>query len=100
MLGGMLALPTSPWIDAGGGGDRPHPPRIAGGAVERLDLEPLGHAQVRHSFTHFDLTLVPVRVNGGDGSAFDVPEEMWRSPAARAGDGLPTLFRKCVNLLG
>jgi A/G-specific adenine glycosylase len=73
LLGGMAVLPGPEWTE--------DPP---------VDLEPL--ATVRHVFTHFslDLHLVPAKDPVGDG---------WWQPIAQLDDaGLPTLYKKAVDL--
>lgn len=80
LLGGMLALPSGPWI-----GDDPG---LAGAPAEG-DWRPLG--AVRHVFTHFALSLAVVAARGeGEG-------EWW--PIDRLDDaGLPTLFARAATL--
>jgi A/G-specific adenine glycosylase len=73
MLGGMRALPGSEWTDA--------PPRES--AI----------AEVRHSFTHFDLTLKLVARESPDAAA----EGEWWPIAELDAAGLPTLYRKLVD---
>jgi A/G-specific adenine glycosylase len=84
LLGGMAALPTTPWRDA---------PWTAAEArafaPADVDWTPLG--AVRHVFTHFALTLDVWRGDGdGDG--------VWVDLAAIRGAGLPTVFLKAATL--
>ena len=89
LLGGMAALPTTPWREQ---------------AWSRA--EAMGHAPaqvvwresgvVRHGFTHFALTLAVWTAEGAvDGAA----EGDWRSAADVAALGLPTVFRKALTLV-
>lgn len=85
LLGGMLGLPTCEWGEAAGDIETLASKHHGDPAT----LEPLG--EVRHVFTHFELTL-----------------EVWRVEAAqRAGgewvpvddaDGLPSVFAKALKL--
>ena len=80
LLGGMLGLPGSDWVE---GAPPPRPPLAA-------DWRDLG-AEVRHTFTHFHLRLrlqgARVRAAGGD-----------FRPAAEAGPAMPTVMRKALRL--
>jgi len=73
VLGGMAALPGSEWTDAAQAG---------GDAV----------ATVRHVFTHFSLDLGIVPASGPFG------EGWWHPIGGLAEAGLPTLYRKAVEL--
>lgn len=86
LLGGMAALPTTPWRDE---------------VWERGEATALAPAvgswreigAVRHVFTHFALTLVVWEAEGdADGD--------WRPAADLAALGLPTVFRKAAALNG
>jgi len=73
LLGGMAALPGSDWTDGA------------------LSSEP-ALAVVRHVFTHFTLDLAVLAAGESEG-------EGWWQPIATLGDaGLPTLYRKAVDL--
>ena len=74
VLGGMAALPGPDWTDA-----QPEP------------VSPVG--TVRHVFTHFSLDLAIVRRAEPEG-------EGWWQPLDRLADvGLPTLYRRAVDLV-
>ena len=87
LLGGMTELPgtdwrTAPWAD-----------------VEALSFAPMSAAwrpagQVRHGFTHFELTidLYAARVPRIDASGFVRPIEQM------ADEALPSVMRKCVRM--
>ena len=78
MLGGMRALPDDGWSARGDG--------ASVNAGTRL-------GRVRHGFTHFDLDLEVVAMNG----PADPDGEWW--PLACLGEaGLPTLFARAVRL--
>lgn len=80
LLGGMLGLPGSDWVE---GAPAPRPPLAA-------DWHDLG-TEVRHTFTHFHLRL---RIEGarvaGAGGDF--------RPAGEAGAAMPTVMRKALRL--
>jgi A/G-specific adenine glycosylase len=75
LLGGMAALPGSPWSD------RPMPP----------SAQPLG--TVRHAFTHFTLELTIERQDG------PLEEGWWQRLDTLGEAGLPTLYRRCGDLV-
>ena len=90
LLAGLVELPTTPWQE----GPFRDEGAILAGAPEALDLRPLP-GEVRHGFTHLDLTL-----------------GLWTGAGHEAGDGffwrqdrlgelaLPTLTRKLLRLGG
>jgi A/G-specific adenine glycosylase len=87
LLGGMTELPGTNWRAA------PWP------TAEALQLAPMPAAwqpagQVRHGFTHFELTidLFAARVAQIDALGFACPIEML------AHEALPSLMRKCVHM--
>ncbi|MFM9977555.1 MAG: NUDIX domain-containing protein, partial [Sphingomonadaceae bacterium] len=74
LLGGMRALPGTPWSD---GAAAPGP-------------------SVTHGFTHFRLTLTVLRRDHGEGCNLPAEAEWW--PVARIGEaGLPTVFMKAAT---
>lgn len=79
MLGGMLGLPTSEWIET--------------------KKKPSSKALlVKHSFTHFDLSL---EIKPLHEKEIILPEKdpIWVSHSKIEGLGLPTLFAKVVKLM-
>lgn len=78
MLGGMTGLPGTPWL--------PHPPE-----------KPFAKA-VLHSFTHFDLVL-DIRARRLKKNIKIADNQFWVLPGDIDALGLPTLFRKAVNLM-
>lgn len=84
LLGGMVALPTTPWRDEVWDRDaaRAHAP---------ADADWRASGAVRHVFTHFTLTL---EVWTAEGDA----EGDWRAFADVGAHGLPTVFRKAAML--
>jgi len=83
LLGGMLALPTTDWTEAGGQDDPP----VQGDWNDR--------GEVRHTFTHFHLALA-VRV----ATNITAPPRRGRwVPVERADPShLPTVFRKAFQI--
>ena len=81
LLGGMLALPTTEWLESG--------------MAERPGWADGGDAigEVRHVFTHFELRLTVKRLTLADApSGFE-----WMS-ADEAGEAFPSVFRKALKL--
>lgn len=83
LLGGMLALPTTPWLDE----PAEHEPPVDA-EWTRLPLP------IRHSFTHFDLILdvLKARLDSRPGI-----EGEWVPVAAVESAGLPTVFLRAVR---
>ena len=85
MLGGMRALPDDGWNARADGSSVPP---VAGAWMEA--------GAVRHSFTHFHLTL-RLRVHAGDAPPPAGKGEWW--PVARLEEaGLPTVFARAARL--
>jgi A/G-specific adenine glycosylase len=84
MLGHMVGLPTSSWIDIKS--DIPVPNFVS-------DSEPLDQF-VLHSFTHFDLKLF-----GFKAVVHNLPSDdfFWEDKDKLSNVGFPTLFKKFVN---
>ncbi len=85
LLGGMLALPTTGWIESP---PSPAPPVEAAPPID-ANWQPAG--EVRHTFTHFHLRLSVLwaRVESLPGSA---------RPAAEAEAAMPTVFAKASRI--
>jgi A/G-specific adenine glycosylase len=83
LLGGMLGLPTSDWVEAGR--DWPAPPGGHGEGAQRV-------GEIRHVFTHIDLQLAVFVVETTSGTDGD-----WR-PVEAARAALPSVFRKALDL--
>ena len=90
MLGGMLGLPTSSWET-----DKE--------ALKTLPKAENQQRQVKHSFTHFDLTLDIFIVNFdtlmASGMILPSNNHVWLSLCELDSTGLPTLFKKAVKLM-
>jgi A/G-specific adenine glycosylase len=85
LLGGMAALPTSEWLS------RPlTPAETRSAAPTPADWRPVG--EIEHVFTHFALTLTVLRAE----VAHDLEGATW-TPAAQAGEGLPSVFLKALR---
>ena len=87
LLGGMLALPDDGWTARADGA---LPPPIGG------QWTALG--TVRHTFTHFDLTLQLVLYSGNDWVRLAEQAGTWWPVGALDSAGLPTLFAKAARL--
>ena len=87
MLGGMRAFPTSDW-------DKKKNKISHVNYFPRVKWEALS-GQVRHSFTHFDLTL---DIFGSSIASSDTPDGYhWVSAKDLKTAGLPTLFKKVLK---
>lgn len=95
MMGGMLGLPTSEWLEKAVNKTFEAPEKL-----EALPLSTLSErGQVRHVFTHFELTLTLMAgsaartaLNDNDGRYF------WAERADIKPESFPTLFKKAVLL--
>ena len=87
LLGGMVELPGTLWRD-----DRWLEPEALAHAPMRADWRPAG--QVRHGFTHFQLTidLLAARVSTIEGNGFIHPLSRLNEVA------LPSVMRKCARV--
>jgi A/G-specific adenine glycosylase len=85
LLGGMLALPTSDWRNAGF--------TVAEArAAAPAPAEWRSMGEIEHVFTHFSLTLQVWRAEVSG----DVDGAIW-TPLADAGEGLPSVFLKALR---
>jgi A/G-specific adenine glycosylase len=88
MLGGMIGLPTSDWLERGA---KPKPHEVLKGA-RTADFK----ESVRHGFTHFDLEL---GLKTARLAKTRVPEGyQWVEANSLEKAGFPTVFRKAVLL--
>jgi len=95
LLGGMMAPPTSAWIETpAAAGDT-----LAEAPLKGLAWRPLA-GEVRHTFTHFHLVLKVWRAQV-DAVAADRLTGTWSRPEAFSELALPTLVKKvCALALG
>lgn len=84
LLGGMIGLPGGDWTESG---DAARPPFPA-------DWRPLA-AEVRHTFTHFHLTLAVAVAHAGPDAA---PHGDWRPWTPALETAMPTVMRKALRL--
>ena len=84
LLGGMRALPTGPWTDT--------PPGLAD-APAPADWRMTGD-EVRHGFTHFDLSCALAAATG-DGQ-IDAQDGEWWPLGELGAAGLPSVFAKAA----
>ncbi|MFN7113160.1 MAG: A/G-specific adenine glycosylase [Alphaproteobacteria bacterium] len=90
LYGGMYQLPTTAWRAADEKPDG-HPAFVSGRGLAAAG------ASVRHSFTHFDLSL---EIWQGRATAAELPEGCkWVSARALNRYALPTLMQKVVRLM-
>ncbi|MFN3701330.1 MAG: A/G-specific adenine glycosylase [Alphaproteobacteria bacterium] len=90
MLGGMIGLPTSAWIEKTEGAQPEHIDFIGSDSLS------VSGDLVKHSFTHFDLTLNIVQVNGLTAPA--PLDFFWVRRSDINPAHYPTLFKKVVSL--
>ena len=92
LLGGMTEFPGTAWTDA--------PWQAAGLQAQAPMPADWRHAgAVTHVFTHFALTLQVYAATVGQVPDTLLQQGFLRAPDAMAGEALPTLMRKCVDLL-
>lgn len=84
MLGGMIGLPSSPWLGM------PHK------IEDAFDSESFQDLYIEHSFTHFDLRLVLRRAHDNQGQW--PSEYRWINRKKLEDIRLPTVFQKALNL--
>ncbi len=92
LLGGMVELPSTPWLEA------PLEPEDwhKAAPVPALEWHALG-GSVRHVFTHFALNLEMVRAETGGLPRPDPIDGFWCRPERFASLALPTLTRKLLR---
>lgn len=89
LFGGMNGLPTSVWESKTGAVVHPE-------FLKEQEIKPLPKINIRHVFTHFDLTLTPCRVVWTGRKPLGMS---WTEDSNVAELGLPTLFRKVVKAM-
>jgi A/G-specific adenine glycosylase len=82
LLGGMLALPSTPW------GPRPRNPA----ALAPFPADWRGVGEIEHVFTHFSLTLSVLKAHAPPGDHGLI----W-TPLEQAAAGLPSVFLKALR---
>jgi len=87
MLGGMLGLPTTQWVQ-----DKKALKSLMKGAKKTNNV-------AKHSFTHFDLTLDIYSVQHKKGIFPSENNHVWVALSNVGNLGLPTLFSKVVKLM-
>lgn len=87
MLGGMIGLPTSEWVDP------IHPAHHP--AFVHMSSKPLSE-KVYHSFTHFDLSLLIIKASAHENKLSE--NHYWQSLSSLDERHMPTLFRKTFRL--
>lgn len=89
MLGGTLALPTTDWPLVGEGLTAP-------AILKNAKAQDTG-LTVKHSFTHFDLSLLIFRGQGAS-AADEPPHYHWQNRSEIKPAHFPTVFKKAVVL--
>jgi len=90
LLGGMIELPSSPWLE----GRQPSAAEIAAAAPLPAAWQALP-AVIHHTFTHFHLELTLRR--GQAGADWRAAEGLWVAPSQLGQQALPTVIRKLVK---
>jgi len=92
LLGGMLEVPSSPWVEGNGGQSNKHAPLHA-----RWREVP---SLVEHTFTHFHLELRVLRADAGDKPSLSrgaSPERcLWLKPRDFHAAALPSVMKKVL----
>jgi len=88
LLGGMIEVPSGPWLDALQSVDEAAPFAPAS-AAWRLEA-----GMVSHGFTHFDIELAVARARIARAAA---PDGLWARPEDFHRHALPTLTKKVVR---
>jgi A/G-specific adenine glycosylase len=96
LLGGMLGLPTSKWIEREERQTLTHAPHIG---ILKKDITPRD-LRIFHSFTHFDLELEGVCLKLSKSSVAGGDSAFWVDRGKVMSLGLPTLFKKFVRIIG
>ena len=92
LLGGMMEVPSTPWIEEGSVDPESQAPLAA-----RWSKLP---GRVAHTFTHFHLELTVLKAhNIVDGALCGSGDYRWVRRDALAGEALPTVMRKVVALV-
>ena len=87
LLGGMMEVPTTPWVEVAAEDDAQHAP-VKAKWTKRIGA-------VEHTFTHFHLILT-IYVADVSASAATKAEGIWIAQDDLAGEALPSLMRKVV----
>ncbi len=86
LLGGMIEVPSTEWLDA-----MPRPESAIAHAPLGSEDWRLLPGLVRHTFTHFELELAVMA-----GTAAGNDKGLWRDPWRLDGEALPSVMRKVV----
>jgi A/G-specific adenine glycosylase len=88
LLGGMIEVPSTPWLDSPPDASLVDSHAPAGVGWRRVP------GVVEHGFTHFDIDLVVMR---GRTSVAEAPQGLWSLPRDFYAHALPTLTKKVVR---
>lgn len=94
LLGGMVGLPTSEWVDLAAGAMPRHPKLVTGLKTRKICRD----ARVFHSFTHFDLELEGRRLQTTKRVLMG-ENYFWVNAEKIPSLGLPSVFKKSVNIM-
>lgn len=89
LLAATIGLPTSEWVEKGG---------KAAHLAFLPNPRPLKSIEVRHVFTHFDLTLSGAEVSWPDHDPATLAGYFWVEREKIETLGIPTVFKKAVKL--
>ena len=88
LLGGMMEVPSTPWIEIGSG--------EASDATPPFQADWTDIGEIKHVFTHFELRL---KVHTAEASPTWEPENgLWADKADLQAHALPSVMKKVVGL--
>jgi len=97
LLGGMTGIPTSEWSEDSAVARQDNPLPVCDGFILE---KPEENVQIKHVFTHFELSLTLQRGQySDDPERLDDARFIWLDPDQIDPEHLPTLFRKAVRLM-
>ena len=91
LLGGMMEVPSTPWMETAPGKPETHAPVRA--RWRKLN------GKVTHTFTHFHLELSVLKAVAVENIELPAGDYRWVSRDDLAGEALPTVMRKVIALV-
>ncbi len=103
LLGGMVGLPTSDWVDWTVGSKKfpliNHSISHISAMNKMHTVAVSDNLKIRHTFTHFDLELRGIVIQAGTAAIKPTETQFWVPAEKISVLGLPTVFRKFVKLM-